>query len=599
MDEKPCPERFPPETDILSVVLAYASFAAIWILLSDKALSWLVSDPALITLASTFKGCLFVAVTSLLLYALLRRRTYPAAPARHETMPSGWRASLPFLALSAAILVLTMVGIVETFRQQRAQEIARLQAIADLKAREIQDWLKERQSDAEFARTSRFLPEHYQRWRQTGEASASEALRVQLEEIARHGNYAAALLLGERGEPLLSTGRASPIPPRLLDTARQAQQDGQPHWAGPYREAGDGLRLDLVAPLAKAGPTPPLIALEIDPKSWLLPTLQAWPVPSVSGEALLFQRDGDHVLYLSELRRSPDAAAKLRLPLSTSRLLAAQALRGESAQGHPIAGEDYGGVPGLGMVSNIPGTDWNVLAKLDLTEIYAETADNIAWIGLAGFMALCMVSAGYTLNRKNQRLALALAVQQSQAERLEALGLLAAIAESSDDAIFAKDRQGRYLLFNRAASGFVGKSPEEVLGKDDRTLFPAHQAELLLETDERVMAEGQAETREEALDTPHGKRTFLATKGPLRDAEGRIYGVFGMARDITARKAAEDDLRQRHEELRRFNRATVGRELDMIALKQEVNALCRELGRPETYPLAFLDTSKRPPDAPP
>jgi hypothetical protein len=58
MDQNTRPERFPSEPDILGVVLAYASLAAIWILLSDKAVSWLISDPALITLASTFKGSL-------------------------------------------------------------------------------------------------------------------------------------------------------------------------------------------------------------------------------------------------------------------------------------------------------------------------------------------------------------------------------------------------------------------------------------------------------------------------------------------------------------------------------------------------------------
>ena len=72
--------------------------------------------------------------------------------------------------------------------------------------------------------------------------------------------------------------------------------------------------------------------------------------------------------------------------------------------------------------------------------------------------------------------------------------------------------------------------------------------------------------------------------------------VIAISTDITERKAIEDAMRQqtaemaeRNSELERFNRATVGRELDMIALKQEVNALARELGREPPYPLAFLD----------
>jgi PAS domain S-box-containing protein len=63
-------------------------------------------------------------------------------------------------------------------------------------------------------------------------------------------------------------------------------------------------------------------------------------------------------------------------------------------------------------------------------------------------------------------------------------------------------------------------------------------------------------------------------------------------RDITARKRAEEslqavaeDLRQRNADLLRFNRAAAGRELRMIALKEEVNELCRKLGQPQLYPI--------------
>jgi PAS domain S-box-containing protein len=53
--------------------------------------------------------------------------------------------------------------------------------------------------------------------------------------------------------------------------------------------------------------------------------------------------------------------------------------------------------------------------------------------------------------------------------------------------------------------------------------------------------------------------------------------------DITAAKTAEAALKQKMAELEFFNKAAVGRELRMIELKDEINALCRELGRPEKY----------------
>ncbi|MDD5297734.1 MAG: PAS domain S-box protein [Rhodocyclaceae bacterium] len=307
-------------------------------------------------------------------------------------------------------------------------------------------------------------------------------------------------------------------------------------------------------------------------------------------------------------------------------------------------------------------------------------------------------------------------------EHRHSMGMLSAIVDSSSDAIFAEDVEGRYILFNQAASQFVGKPIGDVLGQDDRALFP-EQAEMLAAIRRQVIDENRVSTRDEKVDTPSGEKVFLATKGPLRDAEGKVMGIFGVSRDITdqkradlalresearyrtvvehvkevifqtdaqglwtflnpawteitgfpleeslgtlfldyvhpddrqrnaelfepliqrrkdycrheirylhkdggyrwievyarltldeaggivgtsgtlndisARKLAEEalyrqaeELRGRNRELERFNRAMVGREMDMIALKQRINELSLDLGRPAPFALAFLD----------
>ena len=128
--------------------------------------------------------------------------------------------------------------------------------------------------------------------------------------------------------------------------------------------------------------------------------------------------------------------------------------------------------------------------------------------------------------------------------------LLSAIADSSEDAIFAKDDQGCYLLVNNAAARYMGKSAEDLLGHDDRVAFPDEQAALLMAIDRRVFASGQVETNEERLNTAVGERVFLATKGPLRDELGRAFGTFGISRDITGRRQAEKALHDSEERLR-------------------------------------------------
>ncbi|GAB5606125.1 EAL domain-containing protein [Sideroxyarcus sp. TK5] len=133
------------------------------------------------------------------------------------------------------------------------------------------------------------------------------------------------------------------------------------------------------------------------------------------------------------------------------------------------------------------------------------------------------------------------------AERSRAVQLLDGIAEGATDAIFAKDRDGRYLLFNRAAARYVGKSADEVLGRDDTVNFPPEQAAMVMADDRKVMESGRVVTNEHKLTTTQGETVFSTTQGPLYDAHGNVFGVFGIARDITALKAIERQLRQQRD----------------------------------------------------
>ena len=127
---------------------------------------------------------------------------------------------------------------------------------------------------------------------------------------------------------------------------------------------------------------------------------------------------------------------------------------------------------------------------------------------------------------------------------------LQAILDGTSDAVFIKDTQGRYLLLNEATARFVGKRQQEVIGHDDMFLFPPADAQAVMEGDRKVMTGGMTTTYEDVATTADGvKRTFLATKGPLLDGQSRVMGLFGIARDITERKQAEDALRRLNETL--------------------------------------------------
>jgi len=140
--------------------------------------------------------------------------------------------------------------------------------------------------------------------------------------------------------------------------------------------------------------------------------------------------------------------------------------------------------------------------------------------------------------------------------------LLRAVADGMPDAVFVKDLEGRYLLFNQGAAKVVGKPVEEVIGRDDTAVFGPEDAKQVMENDRWVMESGETRTAEEVLTSAGAKRTYLAIKAPYRDRQGNIIGIVGISRDITDRRHAEDQIREQATLLDKARDAILVRDLD-------------------------------------
>ncbi|KAB7644820.1 PAS domain-containing sensor histidine kinase [Polymorphobacter fuscus] len=132
----------------------------------------------------------------------------------------------------------------------------------------------------------------------------------------------------------------------------------------------------------------------------------------------------------------------------------------------------------------------------------------------------------------------------AEAERDRATAVLGTFAEAVPGVVFAKDRDGRFIVGNRGTTALLGKAPADYLGRTDReVLEDKAQAAAIMETDERIMRSGVSEQLEENVRFPDGTEAiWLSTKAPLRNDAGDVIGLVGSSVDITDRIAAKHAL---------------------------------------------------------
>ncbi|MBS0206121.1 MAG: PAS domain-containing protein [Planctomycetes bacterium] len=139
--------------------------------------------------------------------------------------------------------------------------------------------------------------------------------------------------------------------------------------------------------------------------------------------------------------------------------------------------------------------------------------------------------------------------------------MLGAVIDNIDDALTVKDREGRYLLLNRAAALRLGCSVAEALGHDDLFLLDARRAEPSRLSELRVMESRQLVTAEEPCLIDGELRAFRSTRAPYISRDGQVAGVISISRDVTDRVhalGAMRELQQRDALLRKLSQQVPG-----------------------------------------
>jgi PAS domain S-box-containing protein len=142
------------------------------------------------------------------------------------------------------------------------------------------------------------------------------------------------------------------------------------------------------------------------------------------------------------------------------------------------------------------------------------------------------------------------------------------------------NKEFRVKTWNPAAEKIFGFTEKEAVGKHPYDLIVPKKVQPIVDDIWGRLLKGDK--------TAHSTNDNITKSGltitcswantPLKKADGTVIGVLSMVQDITEKKEAEETLKKRTEELEKFNRLAVGRELKMIELKKEIARLKGEEG---------------------
>ncbi len=518
---------------------------------SDHVLGLLFrGDPGALLFAGSFKGLVFVGVTALLLFVVLylgvgTARADDAGAARRSADVEVWKP-LAIFALAAVAIAAAGVSLyrsqADEIRRNRASE---LHAIADLKVAQIEFWLEDRRQGLEQAASSPFFHAAVEGWLAGDRSDVGKLLDVRLEGIRQGDDFEAVQVLAADGRLLKIVG----TPFDLTDEVRRAihSAPGAAPAASGFGVArsadGTAIVIDHFAAIRTAtdAPTRPLgfIVARSDPRRFLLPLATAWPFEKSTGESLLIRREGDYVVALSDVRYPDRAPAGRRVPMSRTDLAGVRVVLGERG---PFETYDYRGVPALAVGTPVRGTNWFLLAKVDLAEVHAPLIRLMLMASGLVAAALLAAAALVVLWWRNEKQRMGLALERAE-QRVSALvEHFAWSSRFANDMVVLLDEQGRILEANDRALGAYGYSRGDLIG---RSLFElelhgadAGSAVEVRRNFDSIKQAGQL--RFEALHRrKDGTRLPVEISSRRMDVGGRTY-VQSIMRDITERRAQEE-----------------------------------------------------------
>ena len=540
-----------PRRIALGIAALYAMFGTLWIVASDRLLPDLGADLEEMLHLSTLKGVLFVLVTSLLLYVLLR--VMPREPEEGDKPHArGGLLAAIFVALAGAILLIGYQVQQQNLREIEDRNYSALRSTAFIKAQRVGEWFGDQVGTTTalgvmYAESTAELPALL------AAPEAHAGLLAHLANTAELLGIDSVALADAQGTVLLAEGVA--VEPGLVTAAIGRAAGREVGFSGTLPAATGGMQAAFAYRLPVESAPARWLIVALNPGPRLASILHRWPLAGTSGETSLASLGPDgELVFLPGFEAPVHGGRLLSYPTRAPQPESGFARRGAAGI---IDGYLPDGRAVLLTMSRVPGVDWIVVGAIDRSEVYAGAANLLRNTVVVVLLALLI--AGWlilSLFRQQQLLNRALLDRMTR-ERDLLDQHFAYLTRFANDIVLLLDADGQIINCNDRAFSAYGYTREELIGRNTLELRPPALAEAGRRQLSRAKSAGGM-----VFETWHRRKD--GTEFPV-EVSVRSFEVDGetflqsILRDISERKEAEEELRLSEQRFRNiFDHTAVG-----------------------------------------
>ena len=241
-----------------------------------------------------------------------------------------------------------------------------LNAISELKMKQLTGWLNEREENADALSISPVIIKAI-----SGDGKSIKELKIHFDKLRRIFNYENIFIALLNGRIIISADQNEDVfIPAISEKIVESMATGMVYFTDLYYcNIHKEIHFDILTPLKINDGKIVVLVLRVNPYDYLYPLIQSWPVSSNSAETLIVRKEEDHVLFLNESNLIKNMALNYTIALTKVESPSVQAALGNTGF---FEGIDCRGMKVFSYLTPIPNTQWHMVVKIDKKEVFRE-----------------------------------------------------------------------------------------------------------------------------------------------------------------------------------------------------------------------------------